>query len=156
MPVDETDLKIIDLLMEDGRMSSAEIARRIGGITERIVRYRIEKLIRSDVIQISAIVNPKALGYEVVADVLIEVEPPCIAEVAHKLTNYPCVSYVAYSIGNTDLSAQVVARDKAGVYAFGTEVIGRVQGVRKTTTSIVPKVVKDVYQWHVPPEGDTG
>jgi hypothetical protein len=33
---------------------------------------------------------------------------------------------------------------------FVTAVIGKIQGVRKTTTSIVPLVLKDVYQWHIP------
>jgi Lrp/AsnC family transcriptional regulator, regulator for asnA, asnC and gidA len=152
--MDDIDRKIIDLLMEDGRMPSVEIARRIGSITERVVRYRLEKLINNGIIQISAIVNPKALGYDVVADVLIEVEPRCISEVAQKLSHYSCVSYVAYSIGKTDVSAQVIARDTDVVYKFVTEVIGRITGVRKTTTSIVPKVIKDVYQWHVPNDGD--
>ena len=31
-----------------------------------------------------------------------------------------------------------------------TEVIRKVPGVRKTVTSIVPLVLKDVYQWRVP------
>jgi hypothetical protein len=30
------------------------------------------------------------------------------------------------------------------------EVIGKMPGVRKTTTSIVPLVLKDVYQWQIP------
>jgi hypothetical protein len=29
-------------------------------------------------------------------------------------------------------------------------VIRKVPGVRKTTTSIVPLIIKDVYQWRVP------
>jgi DNA-binding Lrp family transcriptional regulator len=45
---------------------------------------------------------------------------------------------------------QVQARDTAEVYRFVTEVIGKVAGVRKTTTSIVPLVIKDVYQWRIP------
>ena len=148
--MDPTDIQIVDLLIEDGRMPCAEIARRIGGITERVVRYRLERMLKDKTIQISAIANPKAIGYSVVADVLIEVEPARILEVANRLANYDCVSYVACSIGNTDISAQVLAPDTDRVYAFVTQVIGRLPGVRKTTTSIVPKVVKDVYQWHFP------
>jgi DNA-binding Lrp family transcriptional regulator len=58
---------------------------------------------------------------------------------------------VACSIGETDVSIQVQARDTAEVYRFITEVIGKIPGVRKTTTSIVPLVLKDVYQWRIPP-----
>jgi Lrp/AsnC family transcriptional regulator, regulator for asnA, asnC and gidA len=148
--MDKIDLQIISLLMEDGRMPCAEIARRIGGITERMVRYRLDRLLKDKVIQISAIANPKAIGYLVIADVLIEVEPARILQVANQIAGFECVSYVACSIGNTDVSAQVVAPNNDQVYAFVTEVIGRLPGVRKTTTSIVPKVIKDVYQWQFP------
>jgi Lrp/AsnC family transcriptional regulator, regulator for asnA, asnC and gidA len=149
--MDDTDLQIVDLLMEDGRMSSAKIARQIGGgITERVVRYRIDRLLKDQVIQISAIANPRALGYTVTADVVIEVEPSRIQNVAEKIASFENVSYVAYSIGNIDVSVQIVARDTSEVYDFVTSVIGHLPGVRKTATTIVPRVVKDVYQWQIP------
>ena len=135
-------------------MPCAEIARRIGGITERVVRYHLNRMLKDKVIRVSAIANPKAVGYNVVADVLIEAEPGRILELASEIARYECVSYVAYSIGNTDVSAQVVAPDNERVYAFVTQVLGRLPGVRKTTTSIVPRVVKDVYQWHFPQQPD--
>jgi Lrp/AsnC family transcriptional regulator for asnA, asnC and gidA len=149
--IDKTDLDIIDLLMEDGRMPASEMARRIGGgISERVIRYRIEKIIEEGYIQISAITNPKALGYLVTADVFLEVESGAILDVAKKASEFDCVSYVACSIGERDISIQVVGHDTTEVYQFVTNVIGKIPGVRKTTTSIVPIVVKDVYQWRIP------
>jgi DNA-binding Lrp family transcriptional regulator len=71
-------------------------------------------------------------------------------EVARKAMEYECVSYAACSIGEMDVSIQVVGRDTAEIYRFVTEVIGKMPGVRKTTTSIVPIVLKDVYQWRIP------
>jgi Lrp/AsnC family transcriptional regulator for asnA, asnC and gidA len=150
--IDNIDREIVNLLLEDGRMPSAEIARRIGNISERAVRYRIDRMVNEGLIKISAVVNPRALGYTVVADVWLQVESGMIRQVAEKMTEFDCISYVAYSIGEPDVSVQVIARDNAEVYQFVTEVIGRVPGVRKTTTSIVPQVLKDIYQWHIPPE----
>jgi DNA-binding Lrp family transcriptional regulator len=63
---------------------------------------------------------------------------------------FDCVSYVACSIGETDVSIQVLAKDTVEIYRFVTEVIGKLPGVRKTTTTIVPIVLKDVYQWRMP------
>ena len=154
--IDKTDLEIVDMLMEDGRMHAAEVARRIGNISERAVRYRIDRMIENDVIRISAIVNPKGVGMNVVADIWLEVEADAILEVAKKMAEFECVSYVACSIGETDVSVQVQARDTAEVYRFITEVIGKVPGVRKTTTSIVPMVLKDVYQWRIPSDSVEG
>jgi Lrp/AsnC family transcriptional regulator for asnA, asnC and gidA len=150
--IDNTDIKIINLLMEDGRMSASEMARRIGDISERAIRYRIERIIKEGYIQISAITNPKSLGYSVTADVFLEVESNSILDVAKKASEYDCVSYVACSIGENDISIQVVGHDTNEVYKFVTEIIGKIPGVRKTTTSIVPLVLKDVYQWRVPRE----
>jgi Lrp/AsnC family transcriptional regulator for asnA, asnC and gidA len=147
--IDTVDRKIINLLLEDGRIPASEIARQIG-LTERSVRYRIERLIQGEVIKIAAVVNPEALGYSIVADVFIEVEPALINEVARRLAEHENVTYVACSIGERDVSAQVVARDNNEVYALATEFIGKLPGVRKTTTSIVPIRLKDVYQWRVP------
>jgi Lrp/AsnC family transcriptional regulator, regulator for asnA, asnC and gidA len=148
--IDRTDIEIVNLLMEDGRMPASEIARRVGGISERAVRYRVDRMIEAELIQVTAVLNPKALGQSVVADVLLECESDSILEVARKMTEFENVSYVACSIGETDVSVQVLARDTIEVYRFVTEVIGKVPGVRKTTTSIVPLVLKDVYQWRIP------
>jgi len=150
--INKIDVKIVELLMQDGRMPAMEIARRIGGITERVVRYRIDRMVKEGLITISAIVHPQKLGYSVVADVFLEVETGLIQAVAQKLTGFACISYVAYSIGETDVSVQVFGKHPAEIYQFITEVIGKIPGVRKTTTSIVPAIVKDVYQWRIPAE----
>lgn len=148
--IDDIDLKIINLLMDDGRMPCTEIARKIGNITERAVRYRIDRLIKDGVFQICGVVNPKAVGFSVVADVFLVVDADSILEVAKKMAEYETVSYVACGIGETDVSVQVLGHNNEEIYQFITEVIGKVPGVRKTTTSIVPLVLKDVYQWRIP------
>ena len=148
---DITDRKIVELLMGDGRMSAAEITRRIGGgISERVVRYRIDRMIEAGVIQIRPIVNPQAFGLTTRADVVLEVDSDAIMDVAKEITRNDCVTYVACSIGETDVSIQVVGKDTAEIYNFVTGIIGKLPGVRKTPTSIVPIVLKDVYQWHIP------
>ena len=147
---DKTDIKIVNILLEDGRMPASEIARRIGNISERAVRYRIERMVDGGIIQISAVAKPQAFGLTTIADVWMEVESDRILEVAKKMANFDNVSYVACGIGESDVSIQIVAKDTAEIYQFITEVIRKVPGVRKTTTSIVPLIVKDVYQWRVP------
>ena len=147
---DKTDIKIVNLLLEDGRMSASEISRRMADISERSIRYRIERMINDGVIQISAVVSPEALGLTVKADVWLEVESDLILDVARKIAAFENVTYVACGIGQNDISIQIVAKDTAEIYYFVTEVVRKVTGVRKTTTSIVPIIIKDVYQWRVP------
>ncbi len=131
-------------------MPCAEIARRLGSVSERVVRYRLDRLVTAGLIHVGAIANPKALGYLVAADVFIQVDAASVLDVARKLTQYECISYVGCSMGETDISTQVYALDNAEVYSFVTEVIAKLPGVRKTSTVIVPLVLKDVYQWRIP------
>ena len=147
---DAIDRQIVALLAEDGRISSAEMTRRIGHVSERAVRYRIERLVRAGVVKVTAIVNPQAVGYRVTGDVIIEVAPGMLQAVAEQLCSLDNISYVAGSVGDGDLSAQVYARDTEDLLRFVDEVIGKVQGVSRTRTAVVPWKLKDIYQWRIP------
>lgn len=148
--LDQLDKEIIDLLTKDGRMSCAEIARAIGSISERSVRYRLEKLMADKVIRVTATPIPQSLGFSVVADVFIEVESGQVLEIARKIASYENVSYVACSTGESDISIQIISQNNRELYEFVTEVLGKIPGVRKTTTSMVPFIVKDIDQWRIP------
>jgi len=148
--IDSIDKKISDLLLEDGRMSCSEIAARIGEISERSVRYRIERLIKNKVISVRGNVNAEALGLSVCADVFIEVEPDKVNEISLLIAQYEAVSYLAHSTGETDISIQVFAHDNNELFRFVTEVIGKIPGVRKTHISFVPIKIKDDHIWQIP------
>ncbi len=48
---DKIDIKIVNFLLDDGRMPASEIARRIGDISERAVRYRIDRMVDEGIIR---------------------------------------------------------------------------------------------------------
>jgi Lrp/AsnC family transcriptional regulator for asnA, asnC and gidA len=148
--LDQLDKEIIDLLMKDGRMSCAEIARAIGSVSERSVRYRLEKLIADNIIRVNAAPVPQTLGYSIIADVSIEVEVGMVQEVARKIAAFDNVSYVAGSTGESDITVQIISQSNRELYEFVTEVLGKIPGVRKTTTSMVPFIIKDFDQWRIP------
>jgi Lrp/AsnC family transcriptional regulator, regulator for asnA, asnC and gidA len=64
--IDAIDRATVDLLIEDGRMSGTDMARRISNVTERAVRYRLDRLIREKIIHITAVVDPPAIGLPVI------------------------------------------------------------------------------------------
>ncbi len=149
--VDHTDRAIVSLLIEDGRMPCSEIARRLGDtLGERTVRHRVDRLVREGVITVRAVVEPQALGLPVTADVFIEIEPGRILAAAHQIAEFDRVTYVACSTGASDISLQIVAEDNSTLYRFVAEVIAAVPGVRRTTTVLLPIVVKDDNQWPIP------
>lgn len=151
--LDHIDRQIVELLLTDGRLSATEITRRLGAqVSERSVRYRIDRLRRTGVMRVSAVVNPQALGYEVTGDVHVEVAPGKLREVAERLAGFPNVSYVAASAGEVDLSVQVYAHDNQELMRFVDEVLGHIDGVTRTRTVVVPWKLKDVYEWQIPDE----
>ena len=145
--LDSTDRNIIALLNKDGRMSSAEIARRLGNISARTVSHRIEWLIEHGIITIKALVDPAAVGYGVLADVFIEVEPGHVREVADIVAAFPQVSYVACATGECDVSISVRVRNNEELFDFVTEQLGKIPGVRRTQTHLLPMKLKDIDDW---------
>lgn len=61
--LDEKDIKIIKLLNENCRLSSYDIAEKVG-INADTVIYRIKNLINSGAIRFTTVINLSALGYE--------------------------------------------------------------------------------------------
>jgi Lrp/AsnC family transcriptional regulator for asnA, asnC and gidA len=126
---DKLDKAIIHLLNRDGRLSSSAIARQLQ-VTERTVRNRIKRLTESGVIRPVAVVNPAAFGY----------------------TTMPEVSYVAYAAGDQDISLQAMFKNSSDLHIFITNKLRQVPGIRHTRTVLVPRIIKDAYQWLPPDE----
>jgi len=150
-PIDALDRSIIRLLQEDSRMPSAEIARRLG-VAERTVRARINRLVGDGIVKLVAIVNPSALGYDVTADIFLEVEPGRLEEVAQQLVAMEEVAYVGLTTGERDISIQVFVPSVDALYRFITEKLQRIPGVIGTTTYVVPRVLKLLHNWSLPSE----
>jgi Lrp/AsnC family transcriptional regulator for asnA, asnC and gidA len=147
---DRFDWKIIALLNEDGRMPSAEIARKLGNVSARTVTNRINALTEHGIIKIRAVVNPQLVGYGVLADVFVEAEPGRVREVAQQAAEYPESSYVACATGESDVSISLRARSIEELFDFVTEKLGKISGVRRTRTHLLPLKIKDMDTW-LPP-----
>jgi Lrp/AsnC family transcriptional regulator for asnA, asnC and gidA len=150
---DKTDWKIIELLNEDGRMSNTEVARRMGDVSARTVSNRINVLINKGIINIRAFVNPEAVGYGVLADVYIQVEPGRVREVAEVVAAFPQISYVACATGESDVSISLRLRSIEELFKFVDEKLGKIPGVRRTQSYILPLKIKDLDTW-MPPHVD--
>ncbi|MBN1632242.1 MAG: Lrp/AsnC family transcriptional regulator [Thermoleophilia bacterium] len=148
--LDAIDRHVLVLLKEDGRMPSSEIARRMSGISERAVRYRIDRLKKSGVLRIAAVLDPLALGYTSIGDVMIDVAPGRLQEVAAELVQIDQVSYVAGAVGDGNLNATVYARDNEELARVIEEIIGRIPGVTRVRSIVVPWRLKEECDWRVP------
>lgn len=147
---DRIDWEIITLLNEDGRMPCAEIARQLDDVSARTVKNRIDALVNKGIINIRSIVNPEMVGYGVLADVFIEVDPGKVRNVAKTLAEYPEISYLACATGDTDIIISIRAPSIKELYQFVIEVVGKVSGVCRTETYLLPLNIKTIASWMPP------
>ncbi|MFE0014962.1 Lrp/AsnC family transcriptional regulator [Mesorhizobium sp. NPDC059054] len=141
-PVDDLDREIIKYLTEDGRLSAAEIAGRIGGTSERTVRNRIAALLQAKMIVIGAIPDPVALGRDVQVELIIEVEPGRLDEVAILLAEYDEIGYLAATSGSSNLSASLFVTDHTALLEFIDQELGKLPGVKRVESSVVLRLYK--------------
>lgn len=147
--LEKIDREIVNLLIDNGRISFAQIAKSLKNFSSQFVRNRIEFLTKKRIIEIKAIISPEKLGYFVRADIFVKSETGHTMEVAQKLAQLPVISRVACGMGG-DISVQVHGRNNEEIYQFITETIPKIPGVKKTHTNIVADLVKEFYVCHLP------
>ncbi len=147
--IDEIDRQIINCLVDDGRTTGQEIARRFD-LSERTVRNRLGRLLGDGVITIHATVNWPLVGYDVIADIFCVVETSRATEIAGQIAKFPEVGYVACSLGEQDISVQGYFRSNQELYEFVERKLARIPGILRTRTVVVPWVTK--WKWNLPPE----
>jgi Lrp/AsnC family transcriptional regulator for asnA, asnC and gidA len=150
--LDAIDAAIISLLQEDGRMSAAAIARRLDGVSSRVVRYRLDRLFQAGIVSVKAIVNPKSLGYSVMADIMVEADPGKVPEIVDHLVALDEVTYVSTSMGDPSISIAMVARSLERLRELVINEVQLLAGVRRVRTYILPVARKRMFDWKLPRE----
>jgi len=107
--LDEHDIAIIAQLRNDGRMAYRAIAE-IVGLSEAAVRQRVNRLVNNDICQITAVMDPKALGLNAVASVGMKVNGD-LDKTADKIATIKQVEYIILTAGMFDLMAELVCKD---------------------------------------------
>ena len=143
--IDTTDAKIIRLLQKNGRMSNTEIAKQ-AGISEATVRYRLQRLLNEEYIQIAAVIDPIKLGGGIEGSIRINAHIKQIAKVAAKLKQMEELFYVARVTGTADFDTCFLARDMTGVRQL-IDRINSIDGVLKTDMVTVMEYVKERFDY---------
>ncbi|MCW4043954.1 MAG: Lrp/AsnC family transcriptional regulator [Candidatus Bathyarchaeota archaeon] len=118
--MDEVDRKIITQLQANGRTTLQELADAVG-FTSMGIKKRLEKLVETGTIKVSALINPKALKLHP-AIVMLEMES---AEAMQKLLDRfkecPRVIQIFKTIGGYNLIALVVAETQETLESISME-----------------------------------
>jgi len=148
---DFLDREIIECLNKDARLSSAVIARKLG-VSKRTIHYRIKRLIDLGVLRFIAVVNPLSFGYTLAVDIFCELDVGFHHQALEEILKMPEICYVAISTGDQDISLQAMFKNGEEMQEFITHKLHQVQGMRRTKTVLIPRIIKDTYQW-IPPRG---
>ena len=109
--LDEVDRQIVGELNADGRLPFATVGKTLA-MSESQVRKRVTRLVDNGIIRITALADPRSLGFSVQAWVAISARPGhSVTELAGALTRLPSVAYVVATAGRFDLFAEAVCRD---------------------------------------------
>lgn len=145
MDLDETDVKILETLMLDARLSSRQIAKRCG-ISIGTVLSRIKKIEKEGIITgYSAVLNHEKLGYELTVISEVTVSKGRLLEMENEIARLPNVCCVYDVTGLID--AMVVAkfknREELGKF---TKRLLALPFVERTNTHVVLTTIKEDFR----------
>ncbi len=146
--LDELDKRIIRLLQRNARVPNTEIGRALD-VTETTIRNRVSRLLDDKLIEIVAVVNPKAADATISALMLLTVGPPGVDGVAAQMRVRPEVRYLSSVIGRGQIMAEAFFRDPPHLLSFQNEFIAGLPNITGVETWIVVDVHKLSYEWEI-------
>jgi DNA-binding Lrp family transcriptional regulator len=145
MELNETDIKILQGLLEDARFSSRQIAKKVG-VSVGTVLARIKKMEREGIIKnYSALLDHEKLGYQLTVVTEITVSKGRLVETEKEIAKIPNVCSVYDVTGLTDavIIAKFKGREELGQF---TKRLLALPYIERTNTHVVLSTVKEDFR----------
>lgn len=140
MKIDETDRKIIDELVENGRLSNVELSERVGLSPSGCLR-RVGELEKSGVILgYRAIVDPQALSQALTVFISVGLSDhsrKSLEMFESIIATYPQVTECHCVTGTMEYLLRVQVADLISYKAFHTDILGEIPNVSQITSHVV-------------------
>jgi Lrp/AsnC family leucine-responsive transcriptional regulator len=143
--VDEFDLKLLDAVQRDSRLTADQLAEKVrlspSSIQRRLRRLRDCKIIEAEV----AIVSPEAVGRSLIGIVEVALDtdrPQVLEEFQRAIQSAPQVMQAYYVTGNADFILIVAAKNMKDYEAFAHRFLSKKPHVKHFRTSVVMRRVK--------------
>lgn len=146
---DEKDVSILALLQEDGRMTNADLAKRIG-LSPPSTLQRVRQLEEAGLVKrYVALLDHERLGYKVTVLAMIQLslhqERP-IEQFRKSILQIPEVVECYHVSGDYDYLLKILVKDIRAYEALVREKLSRIKGVAKITSSFVLGTTKHTTQ----------
>ncbi|MFE5323564.1 Lrp/AsnC family transcriptional regulator [Paenibacillus sp. NPDC056579] len=127
--LDEYDLKILDALHDNGRISYTDLGRDIG-LSRVAVQSRISALMEHGVIEkFTAVINPGKIGMSVSTFFNVDIEPQYLQQVAESLAQETEVTSLYHMTGPSKLHMHGIFKDFQEMEAFLVEKLYTMPGI---------------------------
>jgi Lrp/AsnC family leucine-responsive transcriptional regulator len=142
--LDDINLKILEILQNDGRISNADIARQVG-LTPSATLERIRKLESEGFIEgYAARLNPKALGFGMMVFIFVSTDEPTGSWAsAEYFRQLPEVQGVYAITGEDCYLLKVRVKDTDALRILLRDGIGVIDGITSTRTVVVLGSIED-------------
>lgn len=141
--IDDLDQRIIEKLTEDGRLKVRQLAGDLGISAPTCLR-RVDRLLKSRVIEVKAIPNPSYIGYSANAFLLLRVQSGKLASVSAKLAAFKDIFLITTLFNVYDLFVGLNAVSPEALYAFKNRILS-VDGIISNETIIRAEIKKRYY-----------
>ncbi len=135
--IDNTDLKILSLLLEDAHLPYTEIGKRVN-VSGGTVHVRMKKLEQLGIVKgAHLLIDQTRLGWDISAFLGIYLDKSSLyEEVAIQLEKIPEVVNIHYTTGIYSIFAKIVCRDTEHLRQVLHDKIQKVMGIQRTETFI--------------------
>jgi Lrp/AsnC family transcriptional regulator for asnA, asnC and gidA len=147
VPLDDIDKRIITELQIDGRLPYARLGPAVG-LSQAAARQRVQRLIERGVMQVVAVTDPLALGFNLEAMIGVRADGD-LRTLARTLATIDEIDYVVVTSGGYDLLVETVCEGTDELLALLNDRIRTLPGVRSADAFPYLHLEKQTYAWGV-------
>lgn len=135
--IDNTDLRILEILMQDAKRPYTEVAKRVN-VSQGTVHVRMNKMEDAGILDKTTLkINYSKLGYDITAFIGIYLEKSALYEmVLAKLKGIPEITNIHYTTGNYSMFVRIHCRDTNHLKEVLHDKMQQVEGIERTETMI--------------------
>lgn len=135
--IDNTDLKILEILRDDAKKPFTEVARRVN-VSQGTVHVRMTKLEEAGIVEKTTLkLNYARLGYDITAFIGIFLEKSALYDqVVAKLKEIQEITSIHYTTGNYSMFVKIHCRDTNHLKEVLHDKMQQVDGIERTETMI--------------------
>lgn len=135
--IDKTDLKILEILIQDAKKPYTEVAKKVF-VSQGTVHVRMNKMQEAGIVEKTTLkINYAKLGFDITAFIGIYLEKSALYEqVLEKLKQIPEITNIHYTTGNYSMFVKIHCRDTNHLKEVLHEKMQQVEGIERTETMI--------------------